>query len=119
MDAPNISEAVNIWRWNSGGLGFSRNGYNGPYELAITNDGAIVADFITTGTLRGELLEADSVRATAISSGYKAEVTDEITNATNEVEQAFVAADEQLRSLIAFRGYFADRTAYFRFAANG
>ena len=100
MDAPNISEAVNIWRWNSGGLGFSRNGYNGPYELAITNDGAIVADFITTGTLRGELLEADSVRATAISSGYKAEVTDEITNATNEVEQAFVAADEQLRSLI-------------------
>lgn len=100
MDAPNISEAVNIWRWNSGGLGYSRNGYNGPFELAITNDGAIVADFITAGTLRGELLEAGSVRATAISSGYKAEVTDEITNATNEVEQAFVAADEQLRSLI-------------------
>lgn len=100
MDAPTISEAVNIWRWNSGGLGYSNNGYNGPFELAITNDGAIVADFITAGTLKGELLEADSVRATAISGGYKAEVTDEITNATNSVEQAFVAADEQLRSLI-------------------
>lgn len=101
MDAPSISEAVNVWRWNSGGLGYSNNGYNGPFELAITNDGAIVADFITAGTLHGELLEADSVRATAISSGYKSEVTDEITNATNAVEQAFVAADEQVRSLIA------------------
>lgn len=100
MDAPSISEAVNVWRWNSGGLGYSSNGYNGSFELAITNDGAIVADFITAGTLRGELLEADSVRTTAISSGYKAEVTDEITNATNSIEQAFVAADEQLRSLI-------------------
>lgn len=101
LDTPDIETAVNVWRWNSGGLGYSSNGYNGPFALAMTNDGAIVADFITAGTLKGELLEADSVRATAISSGYKAEVTDEITGATNEVEQAFVAADEQLRSLIA------------------
>lgn len=101
LDTPDIETAVNVWRWNSGGLGYSSNGYNGPFALAMTNDGAIVADFITAGTLKGELLEADSVRATAISAGYKSEVTDEITGATNEVEQAFVAADEQLRSLIA------------------
>lgn len=100
LDTPSIETAVNVWRWNSGGLGYSSNGYNGPFALAMTNDGAIVADFITAGTIKGELLEAGSVRATAISAGYKAEVTDEITGATNEVEQAFVAADEQLRSLI-------------------
>lgn len=100
MDAPSVDTAVNVWRWNSGGLGYSSTGYNGPFALAMTNDGAIVADFITAGTIKGELLEADSVRATAISAGYKAEVTEEITGAKNEVEQAFVAADEQLRSLI-------------------
>ena len=46
LDAPSIDEAVNVWRWNVGGLGFSHNGYNGPYETAITADGQIVADFI-------------------------------------------------------------------------
>ena len=100
MDAPTIEAAVNVWRWNSAGLGYSSTGYNGPYGLAMTSSGAIVADFITTGTLRGELLEADSVKANAISASYKSEVTNEITGAANVVEQAFVAADEQLRSLI-------------------
>ena len=46
MDAPTIDKAVNIWRWNVGGLGFSKKGYNGPYETAITADGAIVADLL-------------------------------------------------------------------------
>ena len=46
MDAPKIEEAVNIWRWNVNGLGFSSKGYNGPYDTAITADGRIVADFI-------------------------------------------------------------------------
>ena len=58
MDAPDIGSAVNIWRWNVGGLGFSRNGYNGPYETAITADGQIVADFITAGTLAANIIKA-------------------------------------------------------------
>lgn len=49
MDEPTIAAAKNIWRWNSGGFGHSKNGYNGPFETAITQDGAIVADFITVG----------------------------------------------------------------------
>lgn len=51
MDQPTIDTATKVWRWNQGGLGYSRNGYNGPYTTAITQDGAIVADFMTTGTL--------------------------------------------------------------------
>lgn len=58
LDEPSIENAVNVWRWNSGGLGFSHNGYNGPYETAITSDGQIVADFITTGTLAANLIKA-------------------------------------------------------------
>ena len=49
MDTPDIETAVNVWRWNKSGLGHSSTGYNGPYELAITQDGAINANFMTLG----------------------------------------------------------------------
>lgn len=100
LDAPTIDEAVNVWRWNSGGLGYSSTGYNGEYSLAMTMDGAIVADFISVGILNGALLQADSVQSSAISQHYKAEVTNEIGETASSIEQAFVAADEQLLSLI-------------------
>ena len=58
MDAPNITDAENVWRWNVAGLGFSHSGYNGPYETAITADGRIVADFITSGTLVANIIKA-------------------------------------------------------------
>lgn len=58
LDAPKIEDAVNVWRWNMGGLGFSANGYNGPYETAITQDGQIVADFITAGSLFADIIKA-------------------------------------------------------------
>ena len=51
MDTADITTATKVWRWNSGGLGYSSTGYAGTYTTAITQDGAIVADFITTGTL--------------------------------------------------------------------
>lgn len=100
LDAPTIEEAVNVWRWNSGGLGYSSTGYNGEYALAMTMDGAIVADFISVGILNGALLQADSVQASSISQEYKTSVTNEIGEATSEVEQAFIAADEHLLSVI-------------------
>ena len=63
LDAPSIDEAVNVWRWNVGGLGFSRNGYNGPYETAITADGQIVADFITSGSLVANIIKAGVIQS--------------------------------------------------------
>lgn len=52
MDSSDINTAVNVWRWNLGGLGFSNNGYNGDFSsLALTMDGQINADLITVGTL--------------------------------------------------------------------
>lgn len=67
MDSPNIETAVNIWRWNKNGLGFSSNGYAGPYGTAITSDGQIVADYITAGTLNGDLIQAGTVNTSALS----------------------------------------------------
>lgn len=100
LDAPTLEEAVNVWRWNGGGLGYSSTGYNGEYALAMTMDGAIVADFINAGILNGALLQADSVQASSISQEYKTAVTNEIGVATSSVEQAFIAADEHLLSVI-------------------
>lgn len=100
LDAPTLKEAVHVWRWNSSGLGYSSTGYNGEYALAMTINGEIVADFITAGVLNGALLKADSVQSSAISQYYKAEVTNEIGEAASSVEQAFVAGDEQLLSVI-------------------
>lgn len=58
LDDPDITQAQKVWRWNNGGFGFSSTGYNGTYNLAITQNGAIVADFITAGTLNANVIRA-------------------------------------------------------------
>jgi len=72
MDNPDVAQAVNVWRWNSGGLGFSNNGYNGPYTTAITYDGKIVADFITAGTLNANYISGGTLKLGGAGSGYGA-----------------------------------------------
>ena len=61
MDTPDINTAANVWRWNINGLGFSSNGYAGPYATAITYDGSINADFITTGSLNAGLIQTGAL----------------------------------------------------------
>ena len=73
MDTDNPSTAVHVWRWNINGLGYSSNGINGPYGLAMTMDGQIVADFISTGTLR-----------TSVIQGYDS-LTTEVANNTGQI----------------------------------
>lgn len=61
MDTPNIETAQKVWRWNQGGLGYSASGYQGPYTTAITQDGAIVADFITAGTMLANIIKGGTL----------------------------------------------------------
>lgn len=65
LDDPDITQATKVWRWNNGGFGFSSTGYNGTYDLAITQNGAIVADFITAGTLNANVIRAGILQDTA------------------------------------------------------
>ena len=51
LDNDDISQAQKVWRFNLSGFGYSSNGYEGPFTTAITRDGSIVADFITTGSM--------------------------------------------------------------------
>ena len=69
MDTPDIKTAVKVWRWNKAGLGYSSHGYNGPYGLAMTQDGSIVADFITAGTLNAALAKVINLDASNINTG--------------------------------------------------
>lgn len=100
LDNPDISLAVNVWRWNSAGLGHSSTGYNGTYTTAITADGKIVADFVSAGTLNGGLLQAGSVSSNAISQAFKTEISDSISGTATTLRQEFTAADGQLSSRI-------------------
>lgn len=61
-DNLDLNQAVNIWRWNLGGLAHSSNGYNGPFtDVAITQDGKINASMITTGILTANLIKAGTI----------------------------------------------------------
>ena len=59
MDTPDVNTAVNVWRFNQGGLGHSSNGYDGPFsDIALTQDGRINASIITTGILNANIIKA-------------------------------------------------------------
>lgn len=61
-DNLDLNQAVNIWRWNLGGLAHSSNGYNGPFtDVAITQDGKINASMIMTGILTANLIKAGTI----------------------------------------------------------
>lgn len=51
-DSSDITQAQKVWRWNKNGLAYSSTGYNGTYSTAMTSNGEIVADMITTGILK-------------------------------------------------------------------
>ena len=77
MDSDNPNEAQKVWRWNLNGLGYSSTGIGGPYGLAMTSDGQIVADFITTGQMAIERIVglADTLNSLALDiEGFKFDV---------------------------------------------
>lgn len=64
MDKNKVATAKRVWRWNLNGLGYSSNGVNGPFELAMTSKGEIVADFIKVGIINANVLQTSFNNAT-------------------------------------------------------
>lgn len=64
MDTNKIATAKRVWRWNLNGLGYSDNGVNGPFGLAMTSKGEIVADFIKVGIINANVLQTSFNKAT-------------------------------------------------------
>lgn len=85
MDTADKKTARKLWRWNLNGLGYSKTGYNGKYDTAITMDGQIV----------GERLVGGSVTADKLSVSYKSSVEKQITDAIDDSNDY---TDKQLKS---------------------
>ena len=83
-------EAKNVWRFGLGGIGFSSNGYEGPFELAMTMDGQINANFITTGTLAVSRIEglanfvSDTEKRISVIEIEQGEIASRIEQTENE-----------------------------------
>lgn len=82
MDTDDIATAENVWRWNKGGLGYSANGYNGPYDTAITQEGEIVADFVKTGHLTANVIQGGTLTVGGVDN---TDGTIEVRNAEGEL----------------------------------
>lgn len=79
MNTDNVNTATQVWRWNRNGLGYSSTGYNGPYALAMTANGQIVADFIKTGTLTAITIMGVVITGSTLiseSGTYRIEIKD-------------------------------------------
>ena len=57
MDTDNPLTCTKCWKFNMNGLGYSKNGYYGLYETAITMDGTIVGKFLKGETIQGVSLQ--------------------------------------------------------------
>lgn len=96
MDTDNITTAENVIRFNLGGIGFSTNGYNGPFATAWTIDGSFYADFITAGTLNAERIKAGTL-ADEAGINYWNMVTGEFSLSGNtKVGNSTVASKENV-----------------------
>ena len=70
LDDSDVDKAVKVWRWNMGGLGFSLNGYGGPYETAITAAGKMVINEATAETIKATMIKAGILASTDNSSWW-------------------------------------------------
>jgi hypothetical protein len=69
MDTDDINTAVHVIRMNRNGIGFSNNGYEGPFESAWTIDGQFNADFIATGTLLASFIKGGTLLLGGANNG--------------------------------------------------
>ena len=126
MDTDSIATATKVWRWNSGGLGYSSNGYAGPYALAMTQDGAIVADFITSGTLTAGLIRAGILQDALGNNFWNLETGEFQLSASTTVGGSTVASiaegkasDAESRAKSAAQGYANTAEANAKSSAQG
>lgn len=68
MDTDNVQTAVNVIRMNRNGIGFSSNGYQGPYVSAWTIDGTFNTNYINVNSLSVLSQNAGTITAGILQS---------------------------------------------------
>ena len=98
MDTKDINTAIKVWRWNSGGLGYSGTGYYGTYGTAITQDGQIVADFIKTGILDASLIRTGTI--TSKDGSISINLDNGVFTLTNSKGQVIIDGEHNIHKII-------------------
>lgn len=84
MDESDYTKAKNVMRFNKNGIGFSQNGYQGPFSSAWTIDGKFSANWITTGLLTAITMQTAStglrIVIEGLTSAIKGMSGDEVVN---------------------------------------
>ncbi|EAC5407925.1 hypothetical protein B1O25_15760, partial [Listeria monocytogenes] len=62
VDGETLEDSKQVLRINKSGIGFSSNGWKGPFDTAWTLDGVFVADFIRAGILSGILVQGVALK---------------------------------------------------------
>lgn len=113
MNAPNKEDATLVMQINMNGIGFSREGFDGPYKNAWTIDGTLLGEFIKAGSIQTEALSAEykksvtnEINTTVTSKFQVAEnlISAEVTRATNqeiELAASIQIASEQINQKVS------------------
>lgn len=103
LDNADLSQAQSVWRWNNGGFGHSSTGYNGSYTTAITQDGQIVADFITAGTLSGNRVRTGLIEDETGTNYWNLDTgefhSQTLENAISQTEEGISLVSEKLNNI--------------------
>lgn len=83
MNAPDKADATLVMQINMNGIGFSRDGFGGPYKNAWTIDGVLL----------GEFIKAHSIQAEALSTEY-------VSSVEKQIEDAETGAKEWAKTTI-------------------
>lgn len=66
MNTPTLEDHTCLWKWTSGGFGYSEDGGKTFTNIAIDMEGRISANVITTGILQGENFSLDLMEGSII-----------------------------------------------------
>ncbi|MCH5427606.1 phage tail tip lysozyme [Lactococcus lactis] len=69
VNGTTLEDSKQVLRINKSGIGFSSNGWKGPFNTAWTLDGTFVADFIRAGTFNADLIKTGTINADLIKAG--------------------------------------------------
>ena len=100
MDTDDISTAVSVIRMNKNGIGFSTNGYEGPFLTAWTIDGSFYADFITAGVLNANLIKAGIIKDAANLNYWNMQTGDFKLSSGAKIGNSTIASDADIGTAI-------------------
>lgn len=104
LDTKSIGTAKYVIRLNSAGLGFSKNGVNGPFDIAMTAEKGLFAKFIYGLKVTTAMLEAGAVTTSKLAS--QAVTANKIAARTitaNKIRSGTITANEIKSATITAR----------------